>query len=59
MTGDCHVRFYQRLGAQLPRPTNRGAKRVAAVIPGGPAGIMASNDRLRQGRAPSTDRRLP
>jgi len=23
MTGDCHVRFYQGLGAQLPRPTNR------------------------------------
>jgi len=23
MTGDCHVRFYQRLGAKLPRPTNR------------------------------------
>jgi hypothetical protein len=22
MTGDCHVRFYQRLGVKLPRPTN-------------------------------------
>jgi len=22
MTGDCHVRFCERLGAKLPRPTN-------------------------------------
>ena len=32
MTGDCHVRFYQRLGAKLPRPTNR-TRRCGTVIP--------------------------
>ena len=28
MTGDCHVRFYQRLGVKLPRPTNLWPPRV-------------------------------
>ena len=28
MTGDCHVRFCERLGAKLPRPTNLGPPRV-------------------------------
>jgi hypothetical protein len=32
MTGDCHVRFYQRLGAKLPRPTNHDCACINANV---------------------------
>jgi hypothetical protein len=30
MTGDCHVRFCERLGAKLPRPTDHAVQNAAA-----------------------------
>ena len=39
MTGDCHVRFYQRLGAKLPRPTNQMGSPGAAAGQGGAADL--------------------
>jgi uncharacterized membrane protein YphA (DoxX/SURF4 family) len=35
MTGDCHVRIYQRLGVKLPRPTNRAELSCALLLPVG------------------------
>ncbi len=40
MTGDCHVRFCERLGAKLPWPTDR-ARSVGSGA-GAPFGQMVS-----------------
>ena len=32
MTGDCHVRFCERLGAKLPRPTDLRSRSVVDAV---------------------------